>query len=506
MMRVVSLYLPRWPTDRLRRQSGDAMLPADKPLVLIGRDGRRRAVTAIDAQAQALGLSVGMALAKAQALVPGLVVMDADKRGDEAALERLALWALRFSPIVMADPPDGLVIDTTGADHLHGGEAVMLTAMVQRFAAAGIEARAAIADTRGAAHAFARFIDKATVVVPSGQTVPLLRRLPLAALRLDARTVAGLRTLGFERIGDLLDQPRAPLTLRFGPDIGRRIDEALGQSAEPIEPVRSPELPQARRVFGEPIGAPETIGRFIGRLVAALCADLETRGLGARRLDLLFTRVDASMQAMRVGLAQPVRDARRLNRLLCDRIEKVDPGFGIETMTLVASATEALEHRQTISSLIEEAEPDVSDLVDVLANRVGECRIYRYAPVASDVPERSAVRVPALSPQTGSGWSGAWPRPPRLLPRPEPIETMALLPDHPPVFFVWRGVRRRVRHADGPERIFGEWWKRDGERNAVRDYFRVEDETGERYWIFRAGDGEDTATGSHDWFLHGVFG
>lgn len=473
--------------------------------MLAGRDGRRRSVAALDANAERLGLSVGMALAKAQALVPGLIIMDADSRADAEALERLALWALRFSPIVTPDPPDGLAIDTTGADHLHGGEAVMLTAMVQRFAAAGIEARAAIADTKGAAHAFARFTRKATVIIPPGEGEPLLRRLPLAALRLEASVITGLQTLGFERIGDLMDQPRAPLTQRFGPEIGRRLDEALGRSAEPIEPIRSPELPQARRVFAEPIAAAETIARYTGQLVVALCADMETKGLGARRLDLLFTRVDNSMQAVRIGLARPVRDVKRLTRLLCDKIETVDPGFGIELMTLVASAAEQLDHLQTISSLVEEEEPDVSDLVDILANRVGGRRIYRYAPVASDVPERSVVRISPFSQEQTSSWNGNWPRPSRLFPHPEPIETMALLPDHPPIAFVWRGTRRRVRRADGPERVFGEWWKRDAEMIAVRDYFRVEDDAGERFWIFRAGNGEDARTGSHDWFLHGIF-
>lgn len=204
------------------------MPPADRPLVLAGRDGRRRSVVALDANAEKLGLSPGMALAKAQALVPGLIVMNADRQGDAAALERLALWALRFSPIVTVDPPDGLVIDTTGADHLHGGEAAMLTSMVQRFAAAGIETRAAIADTWGAAHALARFTNRVTLVAPPGESEAWLRRLPLAALRLDRQTVSGLRALGFERIGDILDQPRAPLALRFGPELGRRLDEALG--------------------------------------------------------------------------------------------------------------------------------------------------------------------------------------------------------------------------------------------------------------------------------------
>lgn len=448
-----------------------------------------------------------MPLARAQALAPGLVVMDADPAGDREGLDRLALWALqRISPIVAADAPDGLVIDTTGADHLHGGEGAMLASIVKRFADSGVEARAAVADSWGAAHAAARFIARPTVIIPVGGVEDMLRPLPIAALRLDADLVHNLRTLGFDRIGDLLAQPRAPLALRFGPEIGRRLDQALGNQAEPVDPVRSPDLVEVRRVFGEPIGAAETIARYTAKPVAALRPQLEKRGLGVRRLDLLFHRVDNVRQAIRVGTAQPVRDEKRLTRLLCEKIETVDPGEGIEIMVLTAVMTDPLRDRQTISSLVEEPEPDISDLIDVLANRIGENRLCRFMPVQSDVPERSVARVPPLSPDTGATWGREWPRPPRLLPRPEPVETMALLPDHPPAWFTWRGVRRRVRRADGPERIRGEWWKHDAEMATVRDYFRVEDEAGERYWLFRSGDGEHADSGTQRWFLHGIFG
>lgn len=505
MARVVSLFLPRWPTDRLRRSAGAAVPPVDRPLVLAGRAGSRRVVAALDATAAGLGLARGMVLAKAQALVPGLTIAEADPRGDGEALERLAVWALRFSPVVAADSPDGLVIDATGATHLHGGEAAMLAEMVRRFAATGIEARAAIAATRGLAHAAARFSERPTTRLAEEVTEAALRRLPIAALRLDRTVVDGLAGLGFERIGDVLDRPRAPLVLRFGPELGRRLDQALGRAADPIEPVRPPDLVEARRVFGEPIGAAETIARHTQALTATLVEALEARDLGARRLDLFLTRVDNTLQTIRVGLARPSRDGARLARLLRDRIETIDPGFGIEVMRLAATATGPLAARQQVSSLIEGTAPDVSDLVDRLTDRIGESRVYRFAPVASDVPERSVARVSALAPDDGATWRGDWPRPSRLLASPEPIETLALLPDHPPAWFSWRGVRRRVARADGPERVFGEWWLREAERATVRDYFRVEDDGGERFWIFRAGDGEDPETGSQRWFLHGIF-
>lgn len=475
--------------------------------MLVGRQGNRRLVVAADRAALEAGLRVGMPATKAQALVQGLAVMESEPDADAKALERLALWALRrYAPIVAADPPDGLVMDTTGADHLHGGERLMLTDMVERLGQAGVTARAAVADSWGAAHAVARYVRQTVSVVAVNEAYDAISPLPIAALRLPDAIVGGLRVLGFERVGELLKQPRAPLTLRFGPELGRRLDQASGPLAEPIEPVRPADVVEVKRTFGEPIGAAETIAHYVGKLVQALCAELETKGLGARRLDLLLYRVDNRIEAIRVGTALPVRDVRRLTRLICDKIETVDPGFGIELMRLSAPLAESLMPRQTVSSLIEQRDADISDLIDTLSNRVGEEKLYRFTPVASDVPERSFRRVAAGSAETGDAWPDHWPRPARLFTVPEPIEAIALLPDHPPASFTWKGIRRRVKRADGPERVFGEWWKRDAELAAVRDYFQVEDEAGERFWIYRAGDGEDAATGSHRWFLHGIFG
>lgn len=491
----------------MRRTLGAAAPPAETPLVLIGRDGRRRVVLAVDVAAQRAGLRVGMPATKAQALVADLITMDADPEADGAALDRLALWALqRYAPIVAADPPDGLVIDTTGAAHLYGGEDAMVKAMVDRLAASRTAARGALADSWGAAHAFARYAANPVIVIPPGQSANTVLALPIAALRLPAGILEGLRVLGFQRIAELADTPRAPLALRFGPELGRRLDQALGRLNEPIDPVRPPDPIEVDRAFAEPIGAAETIARYTGKLVVQLCEQLQSRGLGAKRLDLLFHRVDNRIEAIRVGTALPVRDAKRLTRLLCDKIETIDPGFGIERMVLTTTLAGPLAPKQVISSLVQAPEADVSGLIDTLSNRIGEKHLYRIAPIASDVPERSVTRVAPTAPDTGEGWPDHWPRPSRLLPHPEPIDTMALLPDHPPVSFTWRGIRRRVKRADGPERVFGEWWKRDAELIAIRDYFQVEDDAGERFWIYRAGDGEDPDTGSQRWFLHGIFG
>ncbi|WP_042244671.1 DNA polymerase Y family protein [Paracoccus sp. PAMC 22219] len=506
MARVISVCLPLWPIDRRRRQA-DNTASAEAPLILAGRVGNRRVITAACELAIGQGLRIGMPVSKAQAMVPDLRIEAADPAADHQSLERLGLWLLqRIAPIVAVDPPDGVVIDVTGADHLHGGEEALLEMLLGRLTLSGITAHLAIADTWGAAHALARHHrkTKACIALP-GSTASVLAPLPLAALRLPPATVAGLLDLGFATIGDLIDTPRAPLTLRFGPDLCRRLDQALGAVGEPIDPLRPEGLIEVRRSFAEPIGAAETIARSITRLVTDLCTALEARGEGARRLDLLCWRVDNRIETVRVGLAVAQRDPKRLTRLLCNKIPSIDPGFGIEIMTLTAALAEPLVPRQA-TTLLEQAPPDITDLVDMLSNRVGHRAVYRLAPVASDVPERSVTRIGALSPDQGIGWPGHWPRPSRLLPRPEPIDTMALMPDHPPNWISWRGIRYRVVRADGPERIFGEWWKRDAEAKAVRDYFCIEDEAGHRFWIFRAGDGEDATTGSHCWFIHGVFG
>ncbi|UGV24676.1 DNA polymerase Y family protein [Rhodopseudomonas boonkerdii] len=506
MPRVVSIFLPTWPIDRMMRAMGAAAPDGTRPLVLVGQHGRRRIVTAANIVAAELGLRSGMPATKAQAMVPDLIVQHADPEADAKALDRLAVWALRYSPVVAADAPDGIVMDTAGADHLHGGEVAMAADVGRRLRQAGISAKVAISDAWGASHALARFSADESVVSPRGATREGVERLSIAALRLPADIVHDLRKLGFERIWALLETPRAPLALRFGPLVGRRLDQAVGQASEPIDPIRPAEMIEVGRTFVEPIGAAETIARYIGKLVVTLCAELEERGLGALRVDLVCHLVDNRIQVARVGTAVPIRDAKRLTRLLCGKIETIDPGFGIEVLRVAATLVQPFATVQTMSSLIDAAPADVTGLVDILANRLGVSSLYRMAPAQSDVPERSFVRVGATAPNSETVWPIEWPRPSRLLASPEPIETVALLPDHPPVNFTWRGVRRRVKRADGPERVFGEWWKRDAELVAVRDYFRVEDEAGERFWIFRAGDGEDAATGSHRWYLHGIFG
>lgn len=474
------------------------------PLVLKGVERGKRIVTAVDDLALKMGVRPGMPVTKAQALYNDLFLMDADPVEDARALERLAIWALRMSPIVAADAPDGLVIDTTGADHLHGGEANMLNTILHRLEETGLTAIGSLADTWGGAHALARFGGRFGGIIPAGETEATLFDLPIAALRLPEKLVDSLRTLGFDRIRDIAHQPRAPLILRFGPELGRRLDQAFGKEREPIEAAREPETISVQRVFAEPISADETIRRYTLKLLGQLCDALEVAGLGVRLADLLFHRVDNQIESVRIATARPVRDVKQLMRLVGDKLNAVNPGFGIEIITLSATLAEPLEARQFASGLIGAEMPEIGSLVDILSNRLGEKAIDRPCPAASDLPERS---VQWVGPETEvkTPWSNDWKRPTRLLPRPETIEVLALLPDSPPRTFKWRGQRRRVVQADGPERVFGEWWKRDPELESVRDYFYLVDETGKRYWVFRDGDGEFDDTGKQGWYMHGLF-
>lgn len=522
MRRVVSVYLPRWSTDRLRAKgrgtrdrrsrscaSADAPPPPEPPLVVVDA-GNPRLITATDSAALRLGLRAGMPLARARALVPTLAVADAEPEADADGLQRLAQWALRYSPMVSIDPPDGLWIDITGASHLVGGERPLLDDLVARLSGMGVTARAAVAATPGAASAIARFGHRPIVAVDDG--LDLLHSLPVTALRLPLETVAALRQLGFESVGDLELTARAPLAHRFGAALVRRLDQMFGRTDEPLVPICVTDVIQITRGLVEPISTAAALQVVIAALVEDLCHHLEQRGLGARALDLLLHRVDGTRQQIRIGTAQPVRSTTHLTRLLIERIDSVDPGWGIERADLAATLVETLGAkpvgRLSLAGTVLASDADTADLaqlIDILSARIGADRLYRFAPVESDVPERSVARVPALSPPAGMNWPPDWPRPGRLLTPPEPIETMALMPDHPPMAFTWRGVRRLIKRADGPERVHGEWWRRDREVSAVRDYYAVEDHDGGRYWLYRSWE-HSPETGPMRWFIHGFFG
>ncbi|SEJ80528.1 protein ImuB [Sphingobium sp. AP50] len=475
-------------------------------------DRGRRIVAAADAGARRLGIHPGITITRARALSPELVVIEADPEDDLAGLKRLALWAgRRYSPIVAPDPPDGLWIDITGCAHRFEGEAPLLKDILRRISASGTSCQVAVADTAGCAHAVARHVPsgRPTIIDP-GKSRMALAILPVSALRIEPGVAAELRRMGFERIEQLIAAPRAPLAKRFGKGLYKRLDQALGQVPEPIEPILPARIPRVRRGLLEPIGTAEAFAQVISDLVDDLVTMLVKAGVGARKLDCLFERVDGHFQSIRIGTAAPSRDPRHLTKLLCQRIDTVDPGLGVETMTLVALLVEPLGPSQSEGLAGNGLRgPNLTALVDALVNRFGQRRLYRAATNPGTMPEREVGLVAPMAAPTVASWDDDLPRPARMLSPPEAVEVIAALPDHPPAMFVWRGKRHRIAQADGPERLHGEWWREAGHEAdtpyAVRDYFQVETMTGGRYWIFRLGDGEDPATGPMKWFLHGAF-
>jgi protein ImuB len=335
-----------------------------------------------------------------------------------------------------------------------------------------------------------------------------------------------LHRLGLKRIGQLAALPRAPLVRRFGAAIATRLEQALGRLPEPLHPVTPPEPIAIVQRFAEPIATAEAIAHWLGTLVPRLTAALEAKGLGASRVELVADRVDGVPQRIRIGLARPSRDGAHLLRLLVRRIEQIEPGYGIDALTLHVRRALPLGPEPFTERLDEEAAPDLATLVDTLATRIGLGAMWRNCPIESDVPERSVACMAVLDPPERAGmrgkidavgqldrnpalhpWHPEWPKPARLLRRPELLDhVIAELPDHAPRRFTWRGQSHRVVRADGPERVHGEWWKRAAEMHHIRDYFRVEDDAGRRYWLFRKGDGERPVTGDLSWYLHGVFG
>jgi protein ImuB len=497
------------------------------PLVTSIRNGSRIEIAAACPAAQALGLRPGMAVTQARAQVRGLDIRPADPEGDRAALRRLAILAARrWSPLTTLSGTDGLFLDITGTAHLFGGEEAMAQRIVRLLARTGFTARIAIADTPGAAWAVTHHAEANVTICPPNGQADALAGLPMTALRIDETAIELLKRLGIEWIGQLAAMPRAPLVRRFGAATVLRLDQALGDMPEPFDPVIPSEAIVARQRFAEPIATAEAIEHWLGVLVPQLTIALAAEGLGVRALECIADRVDGVPQRIRIGLARPSRDAAHLLRLLKRRIEDVEPGYGIDAIALHVRRAAPLGPEPVVERLDEEAAPDIATLVDTLATRIGLKRMWRMRAVESDVPERATTRMAVLDPPERGGarpkiddvgqldrspalhpWHPEWPKPARLLRRPERLDhVVAELPDHAPRRFTWRGQPHRVVRADGPERVYGEWWRRTAEAEQVRDYFRVEDDAGRRYWLFRRGDGERTATGDLSWYLHGVFG
>ena len=500
MRRVASIFFPKLAIERWSRF---AEAP-DSPTALVVEAAHGQLIHAVSEAAAAGGARPGMRLTDARALDPRLIAEPADPAGDAALLKRLARWAGRWSPLVEVDGEDGLRLDAGGVGHLFGGEEKLAADMQARFAALGLTARIAIAPTAGAAWALARFAPRLVVA----EALPdALAPLPVAALRLDARSVQILERLGLKTIGQLAQVPRKSLQRRFreADNPLHALDRALGRRDEPMTAAPHEPPPRAVARLAEPATHPEAAAQALERLVPELARQLERRRLGARRLHLAGYRVDGSVAGTGVATAIPSRDPGHLHRLLKDRAAALDPAFGFDAFALTASWCEPLGAAQ--DSLVEEPDgtSEVARLVDRLSVKLGPERVRRPVAVESHVPERangwaSAVIDPLVTlPVPGRI------RPHHLLDRPEAIAVVYATPEGLPRRFVWRRAVHDIARVEGPERIAPEWW-RERSSARLRDYYRVEDNAGRRYWIYREGVIGDGRGGAPLWYLHGLFG
>jgi len=476
---------------------------AEVPFVFAATDHGRMMITAVSGLAAEAGIAVGMRAADAKAICPGLEVLD-DKPGrPEKLLRGLGEWCIRYAPIVSLDAfaMDGLMLEVSGCPHLWGGERAYLKEIVSRLKSKGYTVRLAIADTPGAAWAVARFGRVTPLIAPGTHAEALLDLVP-EALRLDELVLAKLRKLGFYQIKSFMGMPRSVLRRRFGEGFLLRLGQALGTEAEAIVPLQPPVAFHERLPCLEPIRTRAAIEIAITRLLEALCGRLQAEGKGLRFGLLTGYRLDGQLVQVSIGTSAGSHSVSHLLKLFCLKIDQIRPGLGIELFVLDAPKVDDVEVDQgeMWSSRPGLDDQSVLRLIDRVAGKVGPSVIRRYLPATRYWPERSVKLAGSVLDKAEVSWRMDMPRPTELLSVPAAIEVMALIPDHPPRFFIYQGVQHQVVKADGPERVEREWWLDKGEH---RDYYQVEDDLGRRYWLFRSGHyGSEKQL---KWFIHGFF-
>ncbi len=548
--RLLSVWLPAWPIERLRRALQHAGRPIpwitvegrEVPFALVESGPRGLALTAVNAAAWKAGIRPGRTLADSRAALPTLLTRTAEPALDRKALAALAAWTGRYGPRRNVEDGDGSWIDITGVAHLFGNEQSLAADLLERLGRAGLAARIAIADSPGAAYALARFAASHHApcqIAPPGGGPSALAPLPIEALRLPSDAALLLRRLGLRRIGQLYDLPREALAQRFrnaaamvrsgsrrhtreallmAGVVLTRLDQALARAPEPRLPLEELPVHRAQLLFPEPLISTEGVTAAVDHLAVALESLLTNRCQGGTRFVLGLYRADGTAQHVALGASRPCRDASHLKALLGDKLDALDAGFGIDAMTFAATHVEPLEASQIALAGSSRAarEEAAATLVDRLSNRLGDARVLRIEPALGHIPERAERRVAMLAAhptgQTRTAdvpWPARVPRPALLLCQPEPITVLAAVPEGPPLRFSWRRRTRRITRAQGPERIAPEWWRSIGRPPGMagdtalalhlarpRDYYFVEDEQGGRYWVFRAGyydgrEGED---------------
>ena len=494
----MALWFPRLSTDRLQRR--EKITTAAPPLVTVKKIKNAMVLQAVDRQATSLGLSVGQPLANARAMLPALEVVQTDETADAQLLNYIADWCDRFTPFVALDGPRHLLLDVTGTSHLFGGEQAMLDRIRSGLQAQGFALRGALAGTAVAARALARYRDGA--VIACGEEGQAMRPLPIEALNLDEVTTHALRRAGLKTVGQVAARKRSELVARLGSATLAVLDEALGGAVKPITPRRPPPDYWQEQNFAEPITNEDVIRAWLVSLTLALSKIMERHGQGARRLEAAFFRTDGAVRYISIEIGAPTREPVIIERLFRERLamlsDPLDPGFGFDLIRLCAVQVERIGSEMADLNSCANEKAEIGFLIDRLAARFGPNRIRVFQQGDTHIPEKAFSVVPAQTVVTSKlAWkklraTNSSPRRPlRMFARPQPIN-MADTTE-----LNWRRANRTIIQHEGPERIAMEWWRHE-EAIPTRDYFRMEDEEGRRYWLYRS-------VNTEQWFLHGLF-
>ncbi len=500
--RIIAAALPHLAAEAMLRHEGRA--GPESPFAVVERAQGAQRLVSVNVPAAAAGLAPGLGLADARAICPELLTRPTAPERLAAFRRALVRWAGRFSPIV-ATEGDALVLDASGCAHLFGGEAAMLDALLAGLGGLDLSARAAMADTPGAAWALAHFGPDPRAVAPSGRTRAAIGGLPVAALRLAPEVAESLAALGLATVEDAARIPRGALARRFGLATLRRLDQALGAEPEPVSPEPAAPAFAVRLTLPEPIGHVADVMAALERLLLRLCRALETRQAGARSLHLTARRVDGADAHASVTLARPLRAPARLRDLLAPKVADIDAGHGIDALRLEAAAVEPLRPAQAEPAETGPAPESerLAELLSRLGNRIGFEHLIRLLPAESHIPERAFIRAAAAWTTPEPFPADGPPRPLVLFP-PEPVTPesgAATPPARPPERFRWRGRRLTLARAEGPERLAPEWWWHDPAWvSGTRDYWRVETAEGPRLWLFHTPEAARPA-----WFTQGEF-
>jgi len=497
MSRFLSIYFTNLLTDYLAIKKPELK---NQVYVFTMPQKNRIMVTAASKEAEKQGVFASMVLADAKALIPDILAFDDKIDFNKKLLTRIAKWAIRYSPIVAIDLPDGIILDSSGCSHLLGGEEKYLETIIGKLKESGYHCRGAISDTIGTSWAIAR-LGKKSPIIPPAQQYNAILNLPPMALRLEQHILQRLHKLGFDKIGKFIQIPRSVLRRRFGEEMLLSLGQALGTEEETLTPVIV-KAPYEERLFClEPIRTKPAIEIAIERLLETLCERLSKEGLGIRSAELKGYRLDGRVTQTKIGTNQPTHKVPHLGKLFELKIDQIEPDLGIELFILTVTKTESvLIHQEKLwSGKPGLADQSLAQLLDRLAGKVGSQAIRRYIPQAHYWPERSLRPAVSLEEKTEVKWQRSNPRPMEMLHKPASIQVTAPIPDYPPMNFRYKDELHMIRKADGPERIEREWWMEPGEH---RDYYILEDDKGRRYWVFRSGHYDEQRP---SWFLHGFF-